>query len=492
MIRSTLSWPRQIISYRNNHLMNQHFNRRSFLEKLGVGCAAVGTTSLLSGITNLGLINAAAAANRSIYMPATSNYKAVVCLMLSGGNDSFNMLTPKGDPEYQEYADVRSNLAIDKESLREINPTNNIGKQLGLHPNLENVQTLFETGKAAFIANIGALVEPTTLSKFMNGQVQVPLGLFSHSDQKLHWQTSIPQDRNANGWGGRLADILHTNNSNQNISMNISLDGINTFQRGNIITEYAIQAGQGAVSISGSNSNDFYNTLKRQTLDSMLEASYQNIFEQAYAGTISDSTTNAIEFAAALAQGDPISTSFGTDSLSQKLKSIAQVMAAREPLGMSNQTFFVQQNGYDNHDNNIEDHGILMADLDTAIGSFYAALEELQIENDVVIFTASDFARKLVSNGNGSDHAWGGNALVIGGNINGKQIYGNYPDLYLGNDLDAGNGRILPTISCDELFAEMALWMGASSADLFQILPNIDRFWSPVPTAGPLGLLPIT
>lgn len=471
--------------------MSHHHTRRGFLAQLGLGCASVGATSLLSGITNLNLINAAAAANRPIYAPAMGNYKAIVCLMLSGGNDSFNMLVPKGDPEYQEYADVRTNLAIDQNALREINPTNNIGKELGIHPSLENVQTLFENGKAAFLANIGALVEPTTVAQYVSGSVQVPEGLFSHSDQRLHWQTSIPQDRNANGWGGRLADILYTNNANQNISMNITLDGINTFQRGNIITEYAIQAGGGAVTLNGSGSNSFYNTLKRETLDSMLEASYQNILQKAYAGTISDSKTNAIEFGAALAQGDTFTTEFGEDSLSQKLKSVAEVMGARGPLGVTNQTFFVQQGGYDNHDNNIEDHGELMSTLDAAVGSFYSALEELEIENDVVIFTASDFARKLVSNGDGSDHAWGGNSLVIGGAINGKQIYGDYPDLYLGNSLDAGNGRMVPTLSCDELFAELALWMGASSASLDQILPNLDRFWTPTASSGPLGLLPI-
>lgn len=472
--------------------MSHHHSRRKFLSRLGVGCASVGATSLLSSITNLSLINAAAAANRSIYAPIMGDYKAIVCLMLSGGNDSFNMLVPKGDSEYQEYADVRTNLAIDQEDLREINPTNNIGKQLGLHPNLENIQNLFETGDAAFMANIGALVEPTTVAQYVSGLVQVPEGLFSHSDQRLHWQTSIPQDRSANGWGGRLADILHTNNQNQNISMNISLDGINTFQRGNIITEYAIQPGGGAVTINGSDNNNFYNTLKRETLDSMMEASYQNILQSAYAGTISNSKNNAIEFGAAIAQGEMFTTEFGTDSLSQKFKSVAEVIAARDPLGVSNQTFFVQQGGFDNHDNNIEDHGALMAELDNAVGSFYDTLVELGIENDVVIFTASDFARKLVSNGDGSDHAWGGNSLVIGGAVNGQKIYGSYPDLFLGNELDAGNGRIVPTTSCDELFAELALWMGASSADLFQILPNIDRFWTPNPTIGPLGLLPIT
>ncbi|MFT6808847.1 MAG: hypothetical protein ACJA01_002078 [Saprospiraceae bacterium] len=471
--------------------MSHHHTRRGFLAQLGLGCASVGATSLLSSITNLSLINAAAAANRSVYAPVIGKYKAIVCLMLSGGNDSFNMLVPKGDPEYQEYANVRTNLALDQDAIRTINPTNNVGKQLGLHPNLENIQTLFESGDAAFLANIGTLVEPTTVSQYVSGLVQVPEGLFSHSDQRLHWQTSVPQDRSANGWGGRLADILYTNNTNQNISMNISLDGINTFQRGNIITEYSVQPGGGAVNINGSNSNNFYNTLKRETLDSMLEASYQNILQKAYASTISDSKSNAIEFGAALAQGETFTTEFGTDALSQRFKSVVEVIASRVPLGVSNQTFFVQQGGYDNHDNNLEDHGALMANLDEAVGSFYDTLVELGLENDVVIFTASDFARKLVSNGDGSDHAWGGNSLIIGGAVNGKKIYGSYPDLYLGNNLDAGNGRILPTLSCDELFAELALWMGASSGDLNQILPNIDRFWTPTPAAGPLGILPI-
>ncbi len=472
-------------------MASQH-NRRRFLKQIGVGCASVGATSLLSGITNLGLINAAAAANRPLFPPVTSNYKAIVCLMLSGGNDSYNLLVPKDPMAYQQYANVRTNLAIASGTLRDIHPTNVGGKLFGIHPNLVNVQQLFNAGDAAFIANIGALVEPTTLSEFNNGFKKAPLGLYSHADQILHWQTSIPQERGTVGWGGRLADILYTNNSNENISMNISLDGINTFQRGNIISGYAIQAGFGAVSISGSNSTNFYNTLKRQTLDSLLEASYQNIFEKAYAGTISNSKNSAIEFGAALAQGTPFSTSFTDDVLSQKLKSVAEVIAARGPLGMSNQTFFVQHGGYDNHDNHIEDHGDLMSTLDNAIGAFYNSLIELGVQNDVVIFTASDFARKLVSNGDGSDHAWGGNSLVIGGAVSGQKIYGSFPELYLNNPLDTGNGRILPTISCDELFAELALWMGASSSDLDQILPNIGRFWTPISSSGPLGFLPIS
>jgi len=469
--------------------MKHYHSRRGFLTQLGLGCASVGTTSLLSGITNLGLINAAAAANRPIFAPANNGYKAIVCLMLSGGNDSYNMLVPRGDTEYQEYADVRTNLALAQDSLRPINPLNDVGQELGLHPNLENIQGLFDSGNAAFVANIGALVRPTTMAQFELGN-NLPQGLYSHSDQSLHWQTALPQNLSNLGWGGKLADILHTNNNNQNISMNISLNGVNTFQKGNVIREFSVEPGGNDVTINGSNSTNFYNTIRRQTLDSLLETSYQNIFEKAYADTVRGSKDNAIEFAAALEQGTPITTAFGGDDLSQRLESVAKIIAAHGPLGVNAQTFFVQHEGYDTHDNIIVEHGELMSELDAAINSFYQAVEEIGMQNDVVVFTASDFARKLTSNGDGSDHAWGGNALVLGGSIEGKKIYGDYPSLYLDNPQDVGRGRILPTTSCDELFAELALWMGASTAALPDILPNIENFWSPDPTTRPLGILP--
>lgn len=470
-------------------MSHHHHSRRNFLSQLGLGCASVGATSLLSGITNLGLINAAAAANRSVYAPSTTGYKAIVCLMLSGGNDSYNMLVPRGQDEYQEYATVRTNLALAQSELRPINPINNIGKTLGLHPNLEKIQGLFENEKAAFIANVGALVQPTTTTQFNQG-FGLPEGLFSHSDQRQHWQTALPQNLSNIGWGGRLAEILHSNNTNQNISMNISLNGVNTWQRGNVIREFAISPTSLGVTITGSQNNNFYNVLKRQTLDSLLEASYQNIFETAYGESVVGNKDNAFEFAAAIEQGTPITTEFGTDDLSTRLEAIAKVIAARGPLGMTNQTFFVQHGSYDNHANILTEHGDLMSELDGAIDSFYRALEELGLENDVVIFTASDFARKLISNGDGSDHAWGGHALVIGGDIQGKRIYGEYPDLYKDGPLDIGSGRILPTTSCDELFAELALWMGASTAVLPDILPNLENFWTIDPNSRPLGILP--
>ncbi|KAA3623047.1 MAG: DUF1501 domain-containing protein [Bacteroidetes bacterium] len=470
--------------------MSKHkHTRREFLGRVTMGCASIGVTSLFSGITNLGLMNAAAAANRP-FNPPFNGYKALVCIMLQGGNDSFNMLVPRGDSEYNEYATVRGGLALSQNELLPINPTNVSGQEFGLHPSLTNLQTMFEAGNAAFISNVGALVEPTTVSDFQNQTANVPLGLFSHLDQRIHWQTSVPQNINSLGWGGRLADILYTNNANQDISMNISLDGVNIFQRGNIIKEYAIShQNTGSVLLNGSSSNNFYQTIKRQTLDNLLDQTYNNILETAYSNTISDSNGNSFSFSSAITNGTPITTEFGNDVLSQKLLMVAKTIAARDILGVSNQTFFIEFGGFDTHADLLDDHNDLMAQLDVAIASFHAAMEELGVGNDVVGFTMSDFGRKLSSNGDGADHAWGGNALVWGNAVDGQKLYGQYPELYLGNSLDIGGGRLIPTTSCDEYFAELALWFGASSSDLDQIFPNITNFWTPTPDGGPLGFM---
>ena len=168
---------------------------------------------------------------------------------------------------------------------------------------------------------------------------------------------------------------------------------------------------------------------------------------------------------------------------------VAKTIAARDILGVSNQTFFVEFGGWDNHADLLDDHNDLLAQLDAAIGSFTVAMDELGMGDSVTGFTMSDFGRKLSSNGDGADHAWGGNSFVFGNAVDGQKIFGQYPELYLDNSLDIGGGRLIPTTSCDEYFAELALWFGASSADLDQIFPNINNFWTPVPGGGPLGFM---
>ena len=472
-------------------MSHKNYKRRDFLNVLGGSCASMGMTTLLNGITNLGLVNAAAAANRSRFSTPPNGYRALVCIFLSGGNDSYNMLIPRGQTEHADYAKVRGSMAVGRNSLLPINPITTDGKEYGLHPNLPYVQQLFEDGNAAFVANVGTLVEPTTVLKYRNRIVKRPLSLFSHSDQQKQWMTSIPQGRESLGWAGRLADILYTNNNNQNISMNLSLDGNNLFQQGRRVVPVSLDTSDGgAVLLKGTGNNNFYQTLKRQTLDNLLDVSYQNILKKAYSGTVLGAFGSSVELSNALSSASSINTPFVTDNrLTRELNTVVKTIAARDILDVNYQTFFVSMGGFDTHDGGLDNYGGKMADLNDAIHFFYEALKELGMENNVTTFTISDFGRKLASNGNGTDHAWGGNALVFGGQVNGQEIYGQYPDLYAGNPQDLGGTQLVPTTSTDEYFAELALWFGASSADLDQILPNIRNFWTPSSTKRPLGFL---
>ncbi len=472
--------------------MGSNLNRRNFLTKLGLGCAEVGAVSLLSGISSMGLLQAAVSANRSWVnaAPMGGDYKALVCIMLAGGNDSFNMLVPRDNDSYNDYTAVRPSLAIPQSDLLSINPLNaSGGRAFGLHPSMPKIQNLFESEKLSFIANIGALQRPTTLADY-NSRTSLPLGLFSHSDQANHWQTSVPGDKDAVGWGGRLSDLLSSNNQNQDVSMSISFDGLNLFQRGNEILPYtATRNVNGSVLLNGATNNGFYQTLKRETLDNILEHNHANALEKAYANVVSGGKDVSVGFDAAVANGPVLNTEFDeADRFQQQLKMTARIMAARGGLSVSNQTFFISLNGFDTHDNHLADHSVLMSRLDEGLHNFQSALEELGLDDCVTTFTMSDFGRKLASNGDGSDHGWGGHSMVMGPALPGKRIIGQYPELFLGSPLDTGAGRYIPTTSTDELYAELALWFGASDADLSYILPNLSNFWVPGQGTSPLGV----
>lgn len=473
--------------------MSNKFTRRDFTRLLSSGCASIGATTLLSSVSNLGLIRAAAAANtqHSFYNPAVNEYKALVCIMLAGGNDSFNMLVPRGNDEYQEYAEIRGGNALDQDDLLPINPINNTGKEFGLHPNMNRVQDLFETGKLSFIANVGTLGAPTTLNQFGSGTIALPDGLFSHSDQEKHWNTSLPDNRNAvTGWSGRMADILSSVNANQNISMNIQLGG-GLFGKGESVLPYRISNnGNGATLLTEASNNGFYESLRRATFDNIVDETYATTLRQAYSNTVRSGVGNGFEFSAALAGVPSISTSFsGSGTIGSNLEQITRTIAARDVLGFQKQTFYNRTNGWDTHSGGFDSHGDKIEQLDNALAAFYESLEEIGVADQVVTFVVSDFGRTLTSNGNGTDHAWGGNVMVMGGPVDGRKIFGEYPDLYAGSSQDIGRGRMIPTISTDEYYAELALWFGASSGDLDQILPNLNRFWSPSDSNMPIGFI---
>ena len=468
-------------------MSKHHHTRRQFLGQFTSGCASLGITTLLSGWSNMALLNAAA--NCNLNFSSNTEYRGLVCILLNGGNDSYNMLIPRGQSEYSEYASIRTNLSIPQQDILPINPLNTVDRSLGLHPNLSGLQNLFASEKLSFIANAGSLIEPTDITGF-NNNTNLPLGLFSHSDQQQHWQTSVPQDRNSLGWAGRLTDLIYGSTANEKIGLNVSLSGLNFFQRGNFVETATMSSfGNGATVINNSNSSTFTQQLKRQTIDNILDQTYTNVLDKAYASSVVGSKNNSIILDSAIGSIGDFNTTFPDTPFGNRMRMVARTIAAREALGLQRQTFYISMNGFDTHNDILSEHGDLLTELDAVLTAFHTVLDqELSIAVQVTTFTISDFSRKLISNGDGSDHAWGGNSIIMGGGIKGGHIFGQYPDLFEGNSLDVGQGRIIPTTSCDEFFAELALWFGASSSDLNTVLPNLQNFWDYRSATLPLGL----
>ena len=481
--------------------MGKHrISRRQFLHE--GGCAALGSLTLLSSVLNLGAIATAAARPHIINTPG--DYKAMVCILLSGGWDSHNILVPTDTENYNQYLNTRGSLAL----LKNTTPAQLLdldydqsGRTFAVHAGMPQVRNMFNNQDLSFLANIGTLIEPiSNVTEYNSGLKKLPLGLYSHSDQIMHWQTSVPQSRSAVGVGGRIADLLNDMNTIPEVSFNISLSGKNRFQAGNETIEFSLARTTNASNIGFTTfpswwSDYGYKTaLRNQAISSMMEQEYSNIFQQTL-GTLGKNSIDSIDkFRVALANVTPLNTTFSTSGLSQDLLKIAELISVRSFLGTSRQIFFVNYGGWDHHDNLLGNMNTMLPIVSAALNEFNNALKELGVHDKVVTFTISDFARTLTSNGNGSDHAWGSNQIIMGGPIQGQQIFGDYPSLALtGNPLNVSNrGRMIPTVSVDEMYAELALWFGVSPNDLSYILPNICNFYSTnCPADPPANYMPV-
>jgi len=458
---------------------DHHINRRQFLGQ--ASCAAVGATSLLSTLSNLMLTNSAVAQNVADF----NDYRALVCLFLPGGNDSFNLLVPTG-ASYSQYEQIRADLALPQNTLLPINPLNNAGRPLALHPGAGGLQTLFEQQKLSFIANVGSLVRPTTISDYNTGNA-IPYGIFSHSDQQEQWQTSMPDVRSGIGWAGRAADLLDTANVNSSVSMNISIAGNNLLQVGNQVTPYTVNA-SGAPSLNGYAGNSGYNPIRHTAIDNQLAQEYKNMLEKTYS-RMKRSSLDAYELFSEATSTPLPADNLGTGPLGNQLRQVAKIIAGRNTLGVKRQIFYVQWGGWDFHDDVIANMAAMIPVVSQAVKAFYDLTVSMGVANNVTLFSASEFGRSLTSNAKGSDHAWGGNQFMVGGAVNGKRIYGAYPDLFQNNPLDTGRGRLIPTTSVDQMAAELALWMGVSKTDLPIVLPNISRFYNINSSSNPLGFM---
>ncbi|TWU62883.1 DUF1501 domain-containing protein [Crateriforma conspicua] len=468
-------------------------SRRNFLKWSG-GCASLSSTAILSQILNLQLTQSVAADTTG-----GSDYKALVCVFLLGGVDSYNMITPHVQSEYDAYAGIRTNLALPREDLLSIpmDSSSPGGRTLGIHPGMPEMQTLYNEGNAAVVANVGSLVFPTDRSNYST--VKLPLGLFSHSDLIKHWQTSVPQSRSqVTGWGGRMADILNaTTNDNPNIAMNIALGSLNVFQTGGQIVPYVVNT-NGATPLYGYGNNNARDRVYRRVIDHMYPSTADSELGQIYSDllqrTLAKTKRVSIDAADAFnsATDVTLNTTFPAENrLAENLEMVAKTIAGRQTLGQGRQIFFVSAGGWDHHDEVIDNQAAMLPQVSQALHAFYRATEELGVADCVTTFTASDFARTLSSNGNGSDHAWGGNHFVIGGAVRGGNTYGDYPEsLALNNDLDVGRGRLIPTTSVDEYNAELAMWFGIPNNQTLQdVLPNIRNFYASGGSSAPIGFL---
>jgi len=456
-------------------------SRRQFLShscSLSVAAATV-STSMLS----LGLARMAAA-------QTAPGYRALVCVLLAGGNDSFNMLVPIDPDQYSEYQAVRSDLALASADLLPLPGVTSEGRSYGVHPGMPEVQSLYTNGELGLVANVGTLIEAFDADAVEAGTARLPLGLFSHSDQIAQWQTAIPDGRVAQGWGGRMADLMPDANLANGISMNISLSGTNVFQSGNTVAEYSVTPeGDGAVGINSYDDGSEFGALRKRMIDDMLAVQQNNIFRREYSRRLRNAIDSQAVFVEAIQSSPALATAFSDNQFSQSMRQIARVIGARDMLGATRQTFFVTVGGWDHHDEVLDNQARMLPWISAGLQQFRDALVELGVFDEVTTFTISDFGRTLTSNGKGSDHGWGGHHMVMGGSVRGGETYGTYPLLSADSPLDVGRGVYAPTTSVDEYFAELALWFGVSVTDLDQVLPNVRRFYTPEDATAPLGFL---
>jgi len=402
-----------------------------------------------------------------------SDYKALVCVFLYGGNDSWSMVVPRSVAEYDAYAVSRRNLAIARDALLRMAPLD--GGDFGMHPSMAGLAGLFESRRCAVVANVGPLIQPLTREQYVARSALIPPQLFSHNDQQTQWHTLRGRMTSRTGWAGRVADVLAGQLPSQQLPMNVSLSGTTVFQAGTTAVPYVMgEGGPQAFKAFGSTS---LQVARRNAFDRLLAEEEGSLYEREFAAVHERAVNQAGVVSAALASAPPLTTQFpGSSSLATQLKTVARMIAVRQQLGMSRQIFFVATGGFDTHSGQIEHQPGLLGNLSASLAAFHAATVELGVAAGVTTFTQSDFGRSLTSNGNGSDHAWGGVQLVIGDSVRGREIYGQYPVLQIGGVHDIGGGRLIPTSSSDQYVATLAKWFGVDDARIAAIAPAIGNF----------------
>jgi uncharacterized protein (DUF1501 family) len=404
------------------------------------------------------------------------DYRALVCVFLFGGNDSNNMVIPMDSANFQAYTSIRGSLALTASELT-APITSASGAPIAFHGKLPEVASLFASKELAVVANVGPLVQPLTQSQYQNQAAGIPLNLFSHSDQQIAWQTSIAQGNSATGWAGRAADYIASQNINSSKFPPFFSVAGNVLEGTGVSTQpVALGPGQ-SLTLAGF-SGSAANKARLNALTSLLTTGSGVSLVQAADDTLANSISDASALTAALAKGTPLKTTFPTTSIGAQLQQVAEIIQVQAYLGMSRQIFFCSLGGFDTHAGELEAHNALYPELSPALAAFYDATQELGVAQNVTTFTESDFNRTFQpTTTDGSDHAWGGHHMVLGGAVQGGQIVGAFPEFKLGgpNDTDV-RGRWIPTTSIDQYGATLCSWFGIPSSALATVFPNLTNF----------------
>ena len=443
-------------------------SRRAFLKRAGVlGVAGVATPFA----TTLGAIGEAAAAT-------ASDYKALVCVFLYGGNDYANTLTPYDDASYAQYAAARQNIALARASLdaTALSPLNALGgRRFALAPTLSPLLPVFNAGKLAPVLNVGTLVQPTTKAQYNAKSVQLPPKLFSHNDQQSFFQASNPEGARS-GWGGRIGDLFQSGNGSASLTC-INASGNAVYLTGQSALQYTVGTG-GPIALLSNSSTLFGSATVAGNLRTLMTTPPANLMAGEHAKVSKRALDTYTQVTGALASAP--ATSFPLfptgNSLADQLRIVARMISVSQELGAKRQVFFVSLGGFDLHDNLVAQQPVLMTRVGAALKAFYDTTVAMGVSDRVTTFTGSDFGRTLQSNDDGSDHGWGSHHFVMGGAVNGQRIYGTPPAIGSNTPDDVGQGRLLPSISVDQYAATLASWFGVAPGNMATVLPNIGNY----------------
>ncbi len=452
----------------------RYATRRGILKSLAAASVLGSGMGAVNG--KMGLIGSALASSGNY--SSLTDYKALVCVFLYGGSDSFNMFVPTDDDAYQRYATSRGSLSVAQDALLQTST----GAGIGFNPFMPNSRALFDQGKLAVVSNVGNLIKPVTRQDYADLNDAIPADLFAHNHQQEQWLkglSSMPSSLVNSGWGGRMADLLQDANSTA-LPPTFSLAGSNHWLPGQASTPLSLNSSDGLEPIYGMNPDNYYDAARSSVLSRVMGISRNHQLEAQVAGMKSRSISSANLLLEALDGAPDLTTPYdGSSKLAQQLRMVARLIQSRSSLSMQRQIFFVGLGGWDTHDNQGVRLNLLMSELDTALSDFYATLGELGQQDNVTTFTASDFGRTLSVNGDGSDHGWGGHYMAMGGAVNGGQLHGQLPTFVTGAEDDADDkGRVIPEISVNQMGASLGSWMGLSDSDLTDIFPDLENFGS--------------